>query len=403
MAESSQLPDNARRFWRSISEAVAEWWDPPVALLDTLDDAWRIPARLLPYLAAGRSVDVWKDGWTESKKRWVIDRWISLSRRRGVETTFAAMLEIMDARLVEFLAPPQGLFPRQPWTDAERRAWREQFPELRVYPRRNRHTTPRALLVVGEPWFGGRSILRSSIAPAYGGQRATIVIDGVERPVPIRVDVGAGEFVRGLFQVMLPTTALRLTLPAILGKACVPRASTAASRSYRYGDAASRADLLLPGQPISIEPERIAAAHTLPGGFAPGSTLPMILRASRAGEHVYSSIRIYDPAKGAVFRPTKPGGWILGRSKLRQAAFTLRLTVDASRKHRGGFVIGRSLPMAARGFDDSKLQDVFAAARAAKLGRDRVLVRTSLHRPVTAGDGIPLDGSHRLGDLITDL
>ena len=46
---------------------------------------------------------------------------------------------------------------------------------------------------------------------------------------------------------------------------------------------------------------------------------------------------------------------------------------------------------------------VLAAVRAAKLGRDKVEVRTSLHRPITLGDRVPLDGSRRLGQVIRSL
>jgi hypothetical protein len=259
------------------------------------------------------------------------------------------------------------------------------------------------VITLGQPLGGSRSILRRSVATQFAGRRAVIVRDGVQTPVPFRVDVGAGDFALGRFTVAVPTRASKLTLPTILGRGFVPRRSDAASRVYTYGEGASDPDLLLPGRPLDVRPDRVAEPHVRPGGFVVRHALPMILRSSAARDHVYESLRLYDPALSRPAGPVRPGGWILGRSKLRQKPFTIRLSVDASRRRPGGFVLGRCLPMAPRPFDEAHTDEIFAAARAAKLGRDRVLIRFGLHRPIQAGDNLPADGGYRLGQIIRSL
>ena len=399
------LPPNASQYELAIAEAVAQWWDIPVAHLDTLWDPRQIPADLLPFLAWALSLDIWNDRWDISKKRSVTARSVALSRLRGTEPAFREFLNIVDARLVEFLPPPQGLFPKNQWTGDQLRKWRNQFPEIRVYPFRIRHTLPRNMLTIGQPWFGSRHILRPSVAGIYGGRRATWVKEGVETNVSVRVDVGSGEFARGIFTVVLPTSLPRLAPSFITGRNVIPRSSTAKSRNYIYGQGARTPDLLQPGTAISLEPDHVAAQHVVRGGFflGKGHTLSMILRRSVAAEHVYDSVRIYDPESAITFGAPRKGGWILGSSKLRQKPFLLRITADLSRKRRGGLVVGKSFPQIVRPFDTARVDEGLSAVRAAKIGRDRVMVRTNLHREINASDSIRPDGSFRVGQIVQSL
>ena len=400
MTEQTLLWPHRTKYETAISEAVADWWKIPVDVLATIWDPRTCPENVLPYIAWALSVDLWSDKWSISKKRSVVARAPALSRIRGTEPAFSEFLDIVDGKLVEFIAPPQGLFPKSQWTPERLREWREQFPEIRVYPFRNRHQAPRNLMVIGEPWFGRRSILRKSIAAEYGGRRATCVKDGVETPISIRVDVGAGEFARGFFTVALPTRLPRVSFPAVINKRFLFRGSTANKRVYVYAEGGRSPDLLPPGVPIALKPDRVAAKHVKRGGFIVGRTLPMVLRANNAMQFVYDSVRIYDPERAVKFGPPRKGGWILGRSKFRQAPFLLRITADLSRKRKGGFVIGSSFPAILRKFDASRLEEGFAAVRAAKIGRDRVMVRTNLHRQLAPSENIRPDGSYRVGQSI---
>lgn len=66
------LPDNAPAALRDLASISAqlELIDP--SAIETIWDAWRCPAPLLPWLAWALSIDVWEDGWTETVKRQAI-------------------------------------------------------------------------------------------------------------------------------------------------------------------------------------------------------------------------------------------------------------------------------------------------------------------------------------------
>ncbi|MCJ2080752.1 phage tail protein I [Methylobacterium sp. J-090] len=384
---------------RAVSEAVAPWWDVPVEILTTLWDPATCPEAALPHLARALRMPLWLDRWNVARKRANLARWIALSRRRGVEATFDELLAMVDVEMVAFRAPPQGLFPTRRWTPAERRAWRARFPEIRVYPFRNAHTRQGGFIPGGcLPMVPMRSV-----ATQFAGRRATIVRDGIETPIPVRVLGGATELATGQFKVSIPTRGPNSCLPMILGVDFIPRRSTAASRVYTYADGPADPDLLLPGRPLDVTPERIRAPHARRHGFFPGDCLPMIPLRSNAAEFIYDSVRIYDPAAAKTNGPPRTGGWILGQSRLRQAPFTIEISIDAKRHRPGGFFPGGILPMTPRPFDRSRIDEADQAMRAAKLGRDQVLRSLVTYRPINAGDGIPADGSFRLGQIIRSL
>lgn len=401
MAKTASLfPEIAGPREVAISAAVADWWDIPVELLDGLWDPLTCPPAVLPHLARAQGMPLWPERWTLSEQRAYTARWIVLSRRIGAVPTFEELLAQVDARLVEFLAPPQGLFPRSPQSPAALAAFRAQYPEIRVYPQRTAHRRPGGFTL----GHALPMVLRSSVAGQFGGYRASVVDRGVESPVSVRVTVGAGAFAQGLFEVRLPTKARRLILPAILGSGFTPRRSTAESRVYLYGKgSAPGPDLLPPGTPFELTPKRVREPHELRGGFVVGRALPMVLRKSVAAAHVYDSVRVFDPDRAVQTGPPRRGGWMLGRSKLRQPAFVEHLAVDASYRRPGGFTVGHALPMTLRRHDGARMAEITAAIRAAKLGRDQVLVRTNLFRTIQVGDAIPLNGSVRVGDIIQRL
>lgn len=66
------LPDNAPAFLRDLAATsrFLEAIDP--SAIETIWDAWRCPAALLPWLAWALSVDVWDDAWAEPVKRQAI-------------------------------------------------------------------------------------------------------------------------------------------------------------------------------------------------------------------------------------------------------------------------------------------------------------------------------------------
>lgn len=400
MAEPvSLLPPNASPVLRALSEAFAPAAELPPIDLSTRWDPHRCPTGRLPSLAADLGVQLWKPEWPESKKRTVIARSIALMRRRGTLPSFAEHLAFVGAELVEFRAPPQRAVVRRHRTPDERQAWAAQFPLLTVTEVRIRHRRV-GRLVAGRCWGGSRRVAAHSPAAKYFGPRAAISRHGEAVTVPIRER-------EGHLQVALPDARRRAVAGRTLERSWTPRSSTATSRIYAFSFGDRLADTVSPGKPsIAIRPAVAGRRGARPGQIRAGGVFGgsrRFLRSSRAAEHVERSIRLFDPELAASGRLRPRGGVIAGRTVLGQPAFQLRLAIDLKHRKRGR----RPWPLSWRGplraHDPSRLADGLAAVRAAKLGRDQVLVRTGLYRPIAAGDGVPLDGTYRLGQIVRSL
>lgn len=395
----SLLPPNASPVMRALSEVFTEASTLPAMDLAGMWDPRRCPAGRLPSLAADLGVQLWKPEWPETKKRRVIARSIALMRRRGTVPAFAESLSFVGAELVQFRAPPQrAIVKRHPTLD-EREAWARQFPLLTVTYGRARHVRPRRL-VAGRCWGASRRTASRNIAAAYMGPRATLTRGGATSPVRIRrvgdhLQVAMGDARRPAFT------------GHTLGRGWKPKASRAAGQTYAFRFGERRAATVSPGKPAvdiraSLTPLGGPRTGQLVAGAAFGGRRRFV-RSSRASERVGRSVRLFDPSMAArgLLRPRS--GLIAGRTILGQPAFQLRLAVDLKHRRRGR----RAWPFSWRGVlrahDPSRLADGLAAVRAVKLGRDQVLVRTGLYRPIAAGDGVPLDGSHRLGQIVRSL
>jgi phage tail P2-like protein len=405
---SSLLPlDNRTPFEDALSTAIADAWSIPTELLDTIWTAADCPPNVLPALASGLSVQLWRDSWPLAKKRSVTGRSVALSRIRGTEPAFAEYLEQVDAKLLKLITPPQTLTPRAARTQAEREAFKAKFPEVRVYPFRNRHVR-KGLIVCGRPIGGRRRIARETVAPEFAGRRAEYRDGDIVRPIAVRVEPGTAEFVAGLFELRLPVAGKRLmTGRPWTGANAIARSSTAKARVYRYTEGEGRPDLLWPSaEPLDIRPDRVREAHHLPARLIAGRPWGgrrRFLALSLAGEHVYDSVHLFDAARvSSNGASSRRGGWILGRSRLGMEAFRIEAVVDSSFE-RPGRRFSRRLPGIVRNHDDERMSDITAAVRAAKLGRDKIMVRTGIYRPIEARDAIPADGSFRLGQIVRSI
>lgn len=403
MPDVSLLPPNAGPLMRALSLAFAASGELPAVNLADLWDPWLAPADRLPSLAADLGLTFWKPEWPDQKKRHVIARSLEMKRRRGTRASFSTHLGFANASLEQLRAAPQTTTTRASKTADERAAWAAQFPELRVYAYRHRHAG--GGLVAGRCWGVSRRAARRSAAPTFAGRRATLVKAGIETTIALRVYEAPSEFVQAHLQAALAASGRRFVAGRPLGRAA--RSSSASDRLYGFRPGARRLDTLPPQlEPLDIQPTRVAAAAARPAGFVAGSALRggrRFVRGSRAAERVYDSFRLFDPGKARSTRVRPRGGCFAGRTRLGQPPFELHLDVNVTHRLPGR----RPFPFSPRGVvrshNGQPVSDVLAAVRAAKLGRDRILVRTNLHRPITAGDGIPLDGSFRLGQIVRSL
>lgn len=153
-------------------------------------------------------------------------------------------------------------------------------------------------------------------------------------------------------------------------------------RVYAYRTRHERRRLVAPGRPL--------------GGSR------RILRPSSAAERVFDSLRILDREKVKSGRVRRRGGVIMGRTRLGHPPYVVELAVDLTRKGKRRRPLPK-LPGFARPHDGSRTAEAIEAVRAAKLGRDKVLIRTGLSRPIAVGGGATVGSGARVGQVIRSL
>lgn len=90
------LPESASAFERELAGLSAALDDIDPAVIETIWDAWRCPAALLPWLAWALSVDVWDDGWNEIVKRQAIADSPDYHRIKGSVAAVEAALALAE-------------------------------------------------------------------------------------------------------------------------------------------------------------------------------------------------------------------------------------------------------------------------------------------------------------------
>ena len=98
----SLLPPNETDIERRL-EQVSSDLVKAQAPLQTLWDAQRMPANMLPWLGWATGVDRWNTNWPEQAKRDAINEAISIRRRRGTVWAVRRALEVLGVSDVEIL------------------------------------------------------------------------------------------------------------------------------------------------------------------------------------------------------------------------------------------------------------------------------------------------------------
>lgn len=406
MDDSTLLPRERTPWEEAISTAVADWYTLPTGILDTIWDPRTCPAALVPYLGWAVGLPFWSTNWDLPKKRSVVAAWIAISRIRGTRVAYQKCLEIVDAELVDWVVPPAICAPRASRTPTERAAYQAQFPEARVYFFAER-AVRKGLLVCGTPWGGSHRAPQASTAYERRAYRAEYVDNGVTTPLTVHA-LSPEQFAEGSFELDLPDKTKRLVPGRPWGGSSrAPLASTAQSRIFRYTYGDRQPDMLWPTLvPFDLQPTKVAQAHVLKGHLTPGRPWGGAHRtpvASIADQFLYDSIRLYDPNRAVQVSAAKPGGWILGRSQLGTNRFRVDIIADTSYSAPGRrFIVGPGhvLKGSPHAHDNTRIKDVCAALRAAKIGRDKVMLRTGLYREIEAADNLPPDGSYVAGEII---
>lgn len=91
------------------------------------------PSELLPWLAWSMSVDLWNDKWSDEKKRAIIRESFALHRRKGTLYAIDRYLSFAGSPLRRAIVPPDKPFPGRTMTVTERQTWLDRFPQIRIY------------------------------------------------------------------------------------------------------------------------------------------------------------------------------------------------------------------------------------------------------------------------------
>ena len=389
------LPPNASALERAIDAAGAARFPLPTSLAGASWNPATCPASLLGYLAYQLSIDLWVDSWPELKKRQVCADALRLHRLKTTIAGIRAHVAIAGASIAKVVRPPSRIFATSGMTAAEREAWLETLPQLRLYPFDTRPLGSRRVFASG--YAGLRFYARCYPRPSRGveltGTRATIWDRGVERPITLE-PVGADAI-----RLVVPRTTPRPFLGHAYWRRLYAERSAAAGNTVTLqlsGDIAGFA-VAAGLDPIEIEPTRVAQGRTAPrarayAGHAFGRRW---LQPSAAPRLVYDRVSLADPTRVAARRH---GRLFAGHARLGFPAFRAELTLDvplvrsrqrAARFAGMGFLKGADLAPVARAIE---------AISVSKAARDTILVSTATHRAVAFGQGLRF-GTFRFGEI----
>ena len=400
------LPANATPLEKALATA-SERVDAIPAPIDTLWDPARCPGPLLPWLAWALSVDIWCERWPEAKKRLVCAESITLHRLKGTLEGIRRHVALTDARILKAILPPAKLFAGRRRTLAERQAFLDRHPQLRIYPYRDR--APAAgRSFAGRTVLGRMRPLRSRAAERYGRNAFLYEpTDGSETKLRRLestqvIDSGVAE------------TVTSLALPRARGRSLVagdrPRARTffrarsgarivraVLTQGYTLATSALQMRTIAPGlDPIEIAPQRVAVRRPRHAGVFPGDALGRAVLTTRAGAALYDRLYLFDPE-----RPVTGHGAtsFVGVGRFGQPAYHADIVAEI-RKPRRRRVLGRAASGFWRRTDTTRQRAVRRAVRVAKAARDKILMTTTTARGMRFGDAIRLGDGMSFGHLM---
>jgi phage tail P2-like protein len=387
MTTATILPRN-RTPWEAAVEAVSDARFPlPTRLISDVWSPDNCPIELLPYLAYGLSVDLWSDEWTETHKREACRKALRLHRLKTTPAGIRAHVAMTGAEVLRIIRPPARESLRGAMTEADRLAWLDSLPQIRIYPfyhkgfAKSRHfcTGPGAR----HQWHG-QGYNRTSRGFAIYGRRATFYDRGAE----VEVTIG-GTDLADVDRVYLRRKA---PLRMFYGHGFRTRGSyirTSAGETntltVRMSEA-NQAFAIEPSMtPVDVRPKRIAQKRIAPakraffgrhGGFLKESFGPLL---------IYDRLALNDPTRlGARQKVRSYHGH--GRFGIDPFTAEIRIRVPMLRKRR------RACRWHGAGFrraaDMTPLNKAIEAVRVSKAFRDTVLIDTYTQGTVNFAGGL---------------
>lgn len=368
------------------------------APIDLLKRPLKTPSGFLPHLGFEFSVDIWKAGWTDARKRAVINASLLLHARKGTAYALREYTRYADAEVLKIERPPMKVFSGKSLTKAEREAWLAKLPQVRVWRIADRgvaspykaflNSCSGVSLHSRRFCLGGAFTVKSTALERLK-RRARWVVEGQETDTRVS-NLGS---------------TFRLHLKATEGKG-VFSGRPIGGRFYIVSTAWRRLVTIAPTtrlpwrspltptlQAVQSEPERIRIEGTR--GYSVFSNTPMRHRAyfirSTAPLRIFERYPVYDGTKSARRPVVQFMG--VGRYGFRPHTARVHLSVPGKRP---SWKAGEGIVGARKRFwiphDGTRLAEARAAIAASKRLSDKVLVKIGpVHRFVAGGAPIRAD------------
>lgn len=400
------LPPNRTPWEKALSLTSAARRPLPAEIVREAVNPWTAPEHLLPWLAWSWSIDLWNDNWTTERKRRVIARAVRLHRLKGTEAGLREHIELVDAELLQVVVPPQKAFASRTLTKEEMDAWLMTMPQIRVYLARE-FGSAKGLSFAG--YFVGNSFACYDAGRALLGRAARLWDRGVEQRLVI-ADVTTETEQRQALQterVSIPGAAGYGAFEGRYAGNCYAGAVAVEARlvtfrqslAYNHRTSALSLASARPSlDPVDVRAERISTTgQDSHSAFPRRFVLHSFAREDRAAWMLYDRVVLHDPSR-AVPRVT---AWTFANhSRIGHPPYTAKAVIDLKQR------IHARTATAERGFvgyhfarpeDPTRRRNADLAVRVSKAARDRILTTNKLTRPRTFADGIPMDGSVKLG------
>lgn len=400
----SLLPPNTSRFERAMEQAIGARQSLPAELVSAVLDPDRCPEHLLGFLAWDLSVDIWMDSWPVEKKRHVLRNAWRLHRLKTTPAGIRAHVALTDAEVVKIVRPPARGFLRGAMTEAQRIAWLECLPQVRIYPFWNRATARASQMflsgLAARRFWGGSHFLRASRGRLLTGHRATLFDRGAE--APIRLADRQGDLIERIY---IPHHDARRAFwsHGFHGHGFLT-ASTADKRVITVRPAAEGSGEIFAiapgGQTADVRPRRVMQRRTAP----PGRSFWMrrhrfhghgFLRASFGPQLVYDCYYIIDPAR--VGPRQKVLTWH-GHGQYGIAPFTAKLRIRVPMKRPRARAFRWHGNGSLRAADLKPMWRAIEAVSLSKALRDTILIDTTTRQRAQFGSGLRF-GNFTFGEI----
>lgn len=364
----------------------------------TLDIA-RVPAAALEHLADQfhmRHTVAWRRATLDAERRGLIKAAVWRHRIKGSLAAFELAARDAGGELLRAIVPPAKTFAGEAMTAAQRDAFLQRYPQLRVYPRRLAGLRVGAMLhrlYPGSGLFPVQTDAALRLAP-----QAFVYQAGRETPLQAmeREQQQAGAVAEQFLEVRAPGLS---GLGAFCGRPMRWLTTTdAARRMYRlqltvpYIDSREvlHRTAVSPGlEPISPHYDWVMGSGTEQGWFAGRYACGYLMR-STAADRIYKRIWLFDPDVSVARRGAMS---FCGTSRLSMPAHHAELAVQLrGRIHARQF--GRFLQGFIVAGTHADYHDAMEAMRDVARASDRISIDTAVAQPLTAGEACRAGMTH---------